>query len=275
MKHIIEKLEINETNTRIILSKIKQSPDYNKILTYFDVDNAPEAYYMFKHGSYFCGCGNKTKFISTKQGYKKYCSRKCSTKATAKERGLKGWKNRDPNKGKEKRLETLKETLSKRTLEEKEIISKTISEAVKKRNIEHPDLYVKASKTRKETCLKKYGVSHFSKTEEYSRKMRISMVNKGFWTPIESKNDLEIYRRAVWNTTNKQELTTLKNIEKRGKLFHLDHMFSIVEGFRQNIPSYIIGDINNLKILSASENRIKISKCSITKEELLDAIFLP
>jgi len=51
--------------------------------------------------------------------------------------------------------------------------------------------------------------------------------------------------------------------------FHLDHKFSIAEGYRQGISAEVIGNIANLQIIPALENILKSDNCSITKEELL------
>lgn len=52
----------------------------------------------------------------------------------------------------------------------------------------------------------------------------------------------------------------LLNIELRGNEFDLDHMVSKVDGFKNKIPSYIIGHISNLKIVDRSYNRKKQHK---------------
>ena len=62
----------------------------------------------------------------------------------------------------------------------------------------------------------------------------------------------------------------IEGIEKRGKEYHLDHKFSIVEGFRNNIPPYILGSKCNLEVIPREENSRKGENCSITKEELLE-----
>lgn len=61
---------------------------------------------------------------------------------------------------------------------------------------------------------------------------------------------------------------------RRGRIsYHLDHKYSITEGFRDNIDPKIIGSHHNLQMLTYSENISKKNKCSISKEELLDAYF--
>ena len=64
----------------------------------------------------------------------------------------------------------------------------------------------------------------------------------------------------------------LDGIEKRSYWYHLDHKFSVVEGFKQNIPPYIIGHINNLEMLMGRNNLVKNRKCSIDKDVLIDSI---
>lgn len=86
--------------------------------------------------------------------------------------------------------------------------------------------------------------------------------------------EYEKYRRAVWKFSNKQyNIHHLKinptNI-KRGVSHHLDHKYSIQQGFQNNIPPHIIGSWVNLQIIPALENRTKTNKCSISKEVLMD-----
>lgn len=57
-------------------------------------------------------------------------------------------------------------------------------------------------------------------------------------------------------------------INHRSRDLHLEHIFSIAEGFRQKIPSKIIGHITNLKLLSRIENQSKQSKCGKTVKQL-------
>lgn len=82
------------------------------------------------------------------------------------------------------------------------------------------------------------------------------------------------YRRKVNSLTNKQPIHTLLNYEKRGVsgvdgAYHLDHKFSISEGFKNKVKPQIIADLNNLEFIPWEENVKKRTKCSITKEELI------
>jgi hypothetical protein len=78
----------------------------------------------------------------------------------------------------------------------------------------------------------------------------------------------------VWIHTNKQPIKDLPNYSKRGRVgikdaYHLDHKYSIIEGFKNNIPPYLIGSINNLEMITWEENCSKKQNCSIELEELV------
>ena len=77
--------------------------------------------------------------------------------------------------------------------------------------------------------------------------------------------------KIIYN--KKQPIHLLENYEKRGNggvegKYHLDHKYSIIEGFKNNIEPEIIGNIKNLEFISWQENIKKRTKCSITIEEL-------
>jgi len=85
--------------------------------------------------------------------------------------------------------------------------------------------------------------------------------------------DFRKYWNSVINETNKQPTHTLVNSDKRGLTgidgaYHLDHKFSIFEGFKQGVEPEIIGGISNLEFIPWEDNLSKGSDCSITLEEL-------
>jgi len=51
-----------------------------------------------------------------------------------------------------------------------------------------------------------------------------------------------------------------------------DHMYSINDGFKNNIPSHMISHPANCKLLPHSDNLLKMTKSSITIDELLERI---
>jgi len=105
-----------------------------------------------------------------------------------------------------------------------------------------------------------------------------TMVALGYFTPTELLPDFYKYKRMVRRYTLKNNLTELKNYNKRGRLeipgsYNLDHKFSIKAGFDNNIPPYIIGNISNLEFITSIDNQKKKIKCSITKQQLYEGVF--
>ena len=87
-------------------------------------------------------------------------------------------------------------------------------------------------------------------------------------------DEFEKYELEVMKITRKQEINSLPNCSKRGNsgvkgAYHLDHKFSIVEGFNKKINPEIIGNIKNLEFIPWEENIKKRTKCSITINELI------
>jgi hypothetical protein len=97
------------------------------------------------------------------------------------------------------------------------------------------------------------------------------MEELGYFTPKSLKSDWENYKNKVRLLTEKNDLSKLENYKKRGRSnYHLDHKFSITAGFIHNIDPKIISHISNLEFIKCGENTKKYTKCSITKEELLE-----
>jgi transposase-like protein len=120
--------------------------------------------------------------------------------------------------------------------------------------------------------LKKYGLTRtvdIAINTKVANKLNLTYDEYILKLPVYKK-----YRRKVINITNKQPIESLSNYEKRGLAgvegaYHLDHKYSILEGFKNDISPEIIGNINNLEYITWEDNLSKKEKCSITKEELL------
>lgn len=61
-----------------------------------------------------------------------------------------------------------------------------------------------------------------------------------------------------------------KNLKISKKDYHIDHKFSIYEGFFNNVEPKIISCYGNLEVIPAKDNLSKQTKCSITIIELYD-----
>ena len=108
------------------------------------------------------------------------------------------------------------------------------------------------------------------KTLEELRKRKYE---EGSWIPLENKTDMEYYYMIVKTLTEKQFHKHFYEIpfsQLRGKEFHLDHIFSIFEGFKNNIPPFYIAHFSNLRIIKASENMSKQQRCDKTLDELFE-----
>ena len=89
-------------------------------------------------------------------------------------------------------------------------------------------------------------------------------------------DDYAAYAAAVWSVTTMSYFKHKDQIDpdgKRSKDWHLDHKFSVKAGFIYNVSPEIIGHVANLELLPAYDNLSKCAKCSITIDELCEAIY--
>lgn len=143
----------------------------------------------------------------------------------------------------------------------------------------------------KRICYEKYGVENVMLVPEIKAKHKqtmgsaetkkkvqesiLSSRGRKYTLPENWQNEFNKYRSFVWHFTRHSNIQSLPNIEKRGKgrnAYHLDHRFSMLEGFANNIHPSIIGSIHNLTMLPSTENRKKWSRSSSTIGELMAAI---
>ena len=79
--------------------------------------------------------------------------------------------------------------------------------------------------------------------------------------------DKKLYYAMVWEVTESQPLYILENSDKRGwRNYHLDHIYPISMGFKENISPEKIGNIKNLRFIPFEENIKKGS--TITSDSL-------
>jgi hypothetical protein len=87
---------------------------------------------------------------------------------------------------------------------------------------------------------------------------------------LSKKSEYELYRMEVLRLTFENDLTVLDNWSKRN-LYHkyeVDHIYPIRQAFKRDIPSNLIGDIRNLRIIPRKENRSKSGKVTIIPEHI-------
>lgn len=130
--------------------------------------------------------------------------------------------------------------------------------------------FVERSILTKQICLEKYGVANGSQTIAAREKIYQSHILRGA-IPREMRTMRRLYYDAVWQITEQNWKTNFNNINpaRLNRSTHaLDHIYSIQQGFRDNIPPYIIGHYTNLCILTKSENSSKGKRCDKTIDEL-------
>ena len=126
----------------------------------------------------------------------------------------------------------------------------------------------------RKTWMEKYGVDNPSKHP--SIKQILSQRNKE-WQALNPKDRtlIEVYYNNVRLVTNKNWYEHFHKINgegpnRRSKDLHLDHIYSISEGFKNNIPPEIIGHWTNLRLIPKKENSSKGADCHKTIEQLYE-----
>jgi len=137
-------------------------------------------------------------------------------------------------------------------------------------------------KKQQQTLMETYGVSNtaalphnIERAKKQLDDIRIRAYESGRYLDPADKPAYIRYRdtvRKLSERTIKLYKTQITNIEKRGHKFHLDHKYSIFEGFSNNIDADILAHICNLEILPSTINESKNIKSSITLIELIQSI---
>jgi hypothetical protein len=107
-----------------------------------------------------------------------------------------------------------------------------------------------------------------------SRKAVDTRISKGQILPkcVFVADEYKLYKNLVSRFT-KTNRFNVPNIELRGKhTFHLDHIYPIIQGFLNKIPAELIGDLRNLQMLPAIENRQKNGIITIVPEHIQEWI---
>lgn len=229
----------------------------------------------------FCG-SNNCNFIGLKKGFQKHCSQACSnkneiTKEKIKQTNIDNW--------------GVYNVFSNSLIKEK-IKQTNLSKYGVENASQNPEIKKKAQKTTfekygcynvfsspeiqeiiKQKNISKFGVPYPLTNEDIKKKSKKTFIEKGLWRSEDELDLFQIYKNKVWYYTEKNS-KFIKDIEKRSKDFHLDHKFSISQGFKENIPPFIIGNYCNLRIIPALENVSKNYKCCISIDELINAFYL-
>ena len=83
------------------------------------------------------------------------------------------------------------------------------------------------------------------------------------------KSEYQLYRSAVWRFSNRTYREHMFE-QTRDRQNHLDHILSIVDGFKNNVDPIVMGSLHNIRIITGAANRKKSYKSDITVEKLME-----
>lgn len=111
---------------------------------------------------------------------------------------------------------------------------------------------------------------------ERGKRCRMCYEHNKWVNAVKNKNGWKRYKFLVWYYTelsyrNYKDLINPDNY-KRGSNYHLDHKYSLYEGFKNNVSPKIIGGYKNLEVIESSINLSKGKKCSIELSDISEII---
>lgn len=104
-------------------------------------------------------------------------------------------------------------------------------------------------------------------------RQQATKISRGIVADPKDIPEYENYRRHVWRISN-QQYKLHKDIINPADLprslkYHLDHKYSIQQGWQKGISAEIIGGYKNLQIIEGRTNRQKGNKCVCTLTDIL------
>jgi hypothetical protein len=124
------------------------------------------------------------------------------------------------------------------------------------------------------TVVDRYGVTNVSKNSDILKKINDVHVAQGRRRADHLRSELEKYRLAVKSITARSYhdyyVINPDNLPRSRFEYHVDHIYSVEEGFKNNVPAEVIGHYTNLRMMWHLDNCRKNTKCHITLEQLLE-----
>lgn len=192
-------------------------------------------------------------FLNGDHAFNKVCSRKCQNKSTS---------DKVIEYRKDKNYEAIRRIKFKNTVSKIDADGSTLASRIA----------IKAAATKATTIIN--GVSVATRQKIRTAETR---VKNGSQIPDNERSPFHLYRKEVHKLSSKEKIHTLSNYEKRGHFnkggYHLDHIFSIFDGFRLGIPAQVIASIVNLRFIPAVENTSKSGKSDMLLSDLIQKYF--
>lgn len=217
-----------------------------------------ESIYCIMNSVYSCPkcseCDNRVYFDRYGIGYRKYCSIKCRGKSSS------------------SKISRRNTNLTKYGVE---FIAQLPGERIKRAEsfriiAKQPRDRSKQVLKTKATILSRYGNINAG----WLSNGKLTRVENGWCA--DGKEAYKQYRKDVDWFSKQNDLTSLENYELRDNhcrnenAYHLDHIVSVLDCYRFNIPPQIAGNIVNLRFIHWKENLSKFSKSDMTVQLLLE-----
>lgn len=158
------------------------------------------------------------------------------------------------------------------------VLKKMQDTSIEKYGVPNASSTVEVKEKRRQKSLEKYGVDNVSKASEV--KDNLSEIKSQYWNTVYSGKNFSLnglsrkqysHRCQQYANTQYQRYKNILDPEgKRGKHWHLDHIYSVTDGFLNDVPINVISDISNLRLISDKENYKKHKKSEKTLVELYE-----
>lgn len=103
------------------------------------------------------------------------------------------------------------------------------------------------------------------------RRCRTCYENNKKDNAVKYKDGFKLYKYLVEKESNKN--WNKFDSRRRNRKNQMDHIYSIHDGFKNNIPVYIISSIHNLRLISGSKNASKGSRSDMSLTDLYNNVF--
>jgi hypothetical protein len=271
MKHILEKLISNDTsyNKSVTRYLSKTHPDLWReiveVTSFLPKDAKPKqrVWHILndKYAIELCPITNEPLRWNEKD-YRRFSSMEAKNKGVGKiiSKATTGnhWRQKDPEK----------------SIKANEKFSKGFREGEHKPWEDRNRDYKSSLEAARKTWMEKYGVDNPAKFPMIRQKLSTASLNR--YSGIDRPLAKEYYNR-VKLITNRNWYEHFYKINpdqlQRSKTLHLDHIYSIAEGFKNDIPPEVIGHWTNLRLIPKIDNSSKGADCHKTKDQLFEDFY--
>lgn len=268
---------ISQDIIKQLLDTCKKAPDLRPQIKLFMSDKVtkyPQSWKLFRmayHELYLMGTTenpictvcqtNPLKFKGIKEGYAINCSYKCSANSNT---------TREKNK-----VTCIKRYGTEFVSQSKSFREKVVNTCLEKYGTDNVFKVDEIKNKQMQTVVDKYGVTNVSKHPDILKRINEVHVEQGRRRPDHLRSDLEKYRLAVKSITARSYhdyyyVINPDNLPRSRFEYHVDHIYSVEEGFKNNVPPEIIGHYTNLRMMWHLDNCKKNTKCHITLDQLYE-----